>query len=96
MDSPSKKEIRTKVKDSVSQTMEQLHIEKASKKTKKLIKKTSNKLTDAIQKELKKIEKKAKKEAKKVDKIKPKKSEKARGNKKSAEVAIQEETKLAS
>jgi hypothetical protein len=75
MDQLSKKEIRLKVEESASQTLEKLGITKPSKKTQKLIKQTSKKLTDALQKDLKKLYKKIKKEES-ILKVKAKAQEK--------------------
>jgi Holliday junction resolvasome RuvABC DNA-binding subunit len=73
MEPISKKEIRTKVEESVSQAIEKLELPKTSKKTKRIVKKTSRKLATNLKKELKKFYKKDKKSgvAKKVKTEKP-------------------------
>lgn len=98
MDQLSKKEIRAKVEESVSQTLAKLEITNISKKTKKAVKKTTAKLAKAFNQELKKISKRIKK-AKKADTIKsvkPKKSVKAQGKTKAVAPVPAEEAKIAS
>lgn len=95
MEHLSKKEIRSKVQESVSQALEKLDITKASKKTQRVVKQTSKRLTSALQKELKKLYKKNKK-AESIKSVKPKKAEKAKGAKKVTEPVVVEETKIAS
>ncbi|MEQ8424577.1 MAG: hypothetical protein RIA63_07690 [Cyclobacteriaceae bacterium] len=94
MEPLSKKEIRTKVEESVSQALEKLEITNASKKTKKVVKATSRKLTGALKKELKKLYKKNKK-AETIKDVKPKKAVKAKGAKKVA-AETPEQSKIAS
>lgn len=95
MDQLSKKEIRLKVEESVSQALAKLDITEASKRTKKVVKKTSEKLTSALQKELKKLYKKDKKSSE-LKAVKPKKAVKAKGKRKPDEAVPPVEEKIAS
>lgn len=57
----SKKEIRSKIQDSVNQTIIGFHIESPSKKTKRAVKKVSVKIAATIKRDLKKLMKQTKK-----------------------------------
>jgi len=61
----SKKEIQSKVEESVALTVSKLEGNNPSKKTQKVIKKSSKKLASLINKDLKKIAKKTEKSTKK-------------------------------
>ena len=64
----SKKDIRAKVEKSMSDTLNQFHIAKPTKKTEKFLKKTTKKLSGKIKKEVKKQVAKAEKKHAKVKK----------------------------
>ncbi len=95
MDQLSKKEIKTKVKESVAEALEKLQITKASKKTKRVIKKTAGQIAKALTREIKKIARKEKK-AHHIKSVKPKKAIKAKGKSASVAETQAEEPKMAS
>lgn len=64
----SKKYIRTKLEGAVNQTIEELELSPASKKTKKLVNKASKRISGQLKSDFRKLSKKADKIAKSLEK----------------------------
>ena len=77
----SKKEIRGKISDSVSQAISQLEVKDPSKKVKKIIKSASRKIANKVSRQLKHSAVKAKK-------VKVAKAPKLKGKKEMVEAAV--------
>lgn len=63
----SKKEIRSKIQDSVNQAIVQIEKEGPSKRTKKVVRKASKKIASKIKRDLKAVKSKKSKSKKKLD-----------------------------
>lgn len=64
---PSKKEIRTKIQESVNKAIGELHVEHPSKKVRRVVRKTSKAVAKTVKKELKVSKPKKTKRTKKLN-----------------------------